>query len=45
MVLIMHEKRLMNFSSIAIEAISQYPDSVYKDSLIDLVAYNIQRTG
>ena len=38
-------KKIDDFSSIAIEAISQYPDSVYKDSLIDLVAYNIQRTG
>lgn len=38
-------KKIDDFSSTAIEAISQYPDSVYKDSLIDLVAYNIQRTG
>ncbi len=38
-------KKIDDFSSMAIESISQYPDSVYKESLIDLVAYNIQRTG
>ncbi len=38
-------QKIDDFSSKAIESISQYPDSAYKDSLIDLVAYNIQRTG
>lgn len=38
-------KKIDDFSSMAIESISRYPDSIYKDSLIDLVAYNIQRTG
>ena len=31
------------FSNHAIEAISEYPQSVYKQSLIDLVAFNSKR--
>ncbi len=39
------QKKIDDFSSMAIESISQYPESIYKDSLIDLVAYNIQRSN
>ncbi len=37
------EQKINDFSARALECISHYPDSVYKDSLTDLVALNAQR--
>lgn len=37
------KSKIDEFSSKALEAIKVYPDSVYKDSLTDLVAFNSQR--
>ena len=35
--------KIDEFSNQAIEAISEYPDSAYRQSLIDLVAFNSSR--
>ena len=37
-----HEK-IEDFSERALQAIAQYPDSIYKEALKDLVYYNINR--
>ena len=37
------KQKIDEFSNQAIEAISEYPQSVYKQSLIDLVAFNSKR--
>lgn len=37
--------KIEEFSSNALDEISVYPDSIYKDSLTDLVAFNMSRTG
>ena len=38
------KSKIDEFSLKALEAIKVYPDSVYKDSLTDLVAFNVHRT-
>ena len=37
------KQKIDEFSNQAIEAISEYPDSAYRQSLIDLVAFNSNR--
>ncbi len=38
------KNKIDEFSSKALEAIRVYPDSIYKDSLTDLVAFNVHRS-
>lgn len=38
------KNKIDEFSSKALEAIHVYPDSIYKDSLTDLVAFNVHRS-
>ena len=37
--------KIIEFNEQALEAISPYPNSPYKQSMIDLIAFNMQRTG
>ena len=37
------KQKIDEFSNHALETISEYPDSVYKQSLIDLVVFNSKR--
>ena len=39
------KKKIVEFNEQAIEAISPYPNSPYKQSMVDLIAFNMQRTG
>ena len=39
-----HEK-ISEFNNQAVEALSPYPDSPYKKSMIDLISFNAQRKG
>ena len=38
------KKKLQEFSDQAVSALSPFPDSSYKRSMIDLCLYNVQRT-
>ena len=37
--------KITDFNEQALDAISPYPNSPYKQSMIDLIAFNMQRTG
>lgn len=39
------EQKINDFSDQAIEAISIYPDSSYKQSMVDLISFNAKRNG
>jgi geranylgeranyl pyrophosphate synthase len=39
------EQKINEFNSQAFDAISVYPSSPYKQSMIDLISFNTQRTG
>ena len=39
------EQKIDEFNHQALDAISPYPDSPYKQSMIDLISFNAQRTG
>ncbi len=39
------EQKIEEFNHQALEAISPYPDSPYKQSMVDLISFNAQRTG
>ena len=38
-------EKISEFNNQAIEALSPYPDSPYKKSMIDLISFNAQRKG
>ena len=39
------EQKIDEFNHQALDAISPYPDSPYKQSMVDLISFNAQRTG
>ena len=39
------EQKIDEFNHHALDAISAYPDSPYKQSMVDLISFNAQRTG
>jgi octaprenyl-diphosphate synthase len=39
------EQKIEEFNHQALDAISPYPDSPYKQSMVDLISFNAQRTG
>jgi len=39
------EQKIDEFNHQALDAISPYPDSPYKQSMVDLISFNTQRTG
>jgi len=39
------EQKIDEFNHQALDAISHYPDSPYKQSMVDLISFNAQRTG
>ena len=39
------EQKIDEFNHHALDAISPYPDSPYKQSMVDLISFNAQRTG
>ena len=39
------EQKIEEFNHQALDAISPYPDSPYKQSMVDLISFNVQRTG
>ena len=39
------EQKIEEFNHRALDAISPYPDSPYKQSMVDLISFNAQRTG
>jgi len=39
------KEKIVEFNEQALDALSPYPDSPYKQSMVDLIAFNMQRTG
>ena len=39
------KKKIDEFNNQALDALLPYPDSPYKQSMVDLVSFNTQRTG
>ena len=39
------EQKIDEFNHHALDAISPYPESPYKQSMVDLISFNAQRTG
>ena len=39
------KQKIEEFNHQALDAISPYPDSPYKQSMVDLISFNVQRTG
>ena len=39
------QQKISEFNNQAIEALSPYPESPYKKSMIDLISFNTQRKG
>ena len=39
------KQKIEEFNHQALDAIAPYPDSPYKQSMVDLISFNAQRTG
>jgi len=39
------KQKIIEFNEQALDAISPYPNSSYKQSMVDLIAFNFHRTG